>query len=267
MEPGLSISVPHFSAKTFVSARLPDAAYMSKDISDSEDEQPAIDPSRGKEDADFYGSLTRHPAARRTPTELSQPADAFSSGAGQRKRLRWLDDIEAPPFHCELCSMSVPQSQRAAHIRSTVHQFRLHEHESHRPVFFIPEHNIGYRLLADIMGWEGHGLGVRSQGPVEPVRTRVKNDRLGIGAPTRNRLAVTHTTAEHGKHGRSTYSADFEEGSIPRVRTALRSERAVRVRVAARERRRHRKLHDMVYRNVPQIPVAAPDGPDDGETQ
>jgi hypothetical protein len=150
-------------------------------------------------------------------------------------------------YVCEVCGVAVAGAAQAAHIRSTLHQFKLQEHLSPAPVFFVPPDSVGYRLMTGRMGWTGAGLGPREQGPTEPVATRVKNDRLGVGAPTRNVLAVTHSTAQRGTHGRSTHVVDFEAPVRGRRKPAVTARRELARRVS-RERRRHHAIHDAVYK-------------------
>lgn len=44
----------------------------------------------------------------------------------------------------------------------------------------LPSSNIGYRLLQK-MGWKGKGLGKDEQGIVEPIRSGIRDPKLGVG--------------------------------------------------------------------------------------
>lgn len=55
----------------------------------------------------------------------------------------------------------------------------------------IPESNRGYQLLRS-MGWkENTGLGIYEDGRIEPIATVLKQDRAGLGMPTR-KAKITH---------------------------------------------------------------------------
>jgi len=81
---------------------------------------------------------------------------------------------------------------QAKHIYSTLHQFNK-QHKEPSKVYYLPESNVGYRLMKDTLGWqEDQGLGKENQGNKEPIKTRLKNDRLGLGMKSRYPLRVTH---------------------------------------------------------------------------
>ncbi len=93
---------------------------------------------------------------------------------------------------CDVCNDKY-DSNRASleqHQASTVHQFNMH-----LPVkksYTIPPSNRGYRMLKRA-GWdEEQGLGVSNQGTRDPIKTRLKPDRLGLGMPSLHPLRVTH---------------------------------------------------------------------------
>ncbi|XP_078162161.1 D111/G-patch domain-containing protein [Carex rostrata] len=52
----------------------------------------------------------------------------------------------------------------------------------------IDSSNIGFKLLKKC-GWkEGTGLGASEQGRLEPIETRVKNNKRGLGADRKNKM-------------------------------------------------------------------------------
>ncbi|KAJ3087487.1 G patch domain and ankyrin repeat-containing protein 1 [Quaeritorhiza haematococci] len=112
-------------------------------------------------------------------------------------------------FFCEICeqNISIPfpsidleeeevdtlaQEAQSKHRSSMPHLLAKIEKERQEEdgtgskgptVYAFNEKNVGYRLLQS-HGWQhGQGLGADNQGRTYPIPTRLKADRLGIGAP------------------------------------------------------------------------------------
>ncbi len=100
-------------------------------------------------------------------------------------------------FYCEICKMTVElgSSTRNKHTTSTVHQFSC-QHKPKVTPYGIPESNRGFQLLLK-GGWDPErGLGPDQQGQQFPVKTVLKQDRLGFGLSSREtKPRVTHFSA------------------------------------------------------------------------
>lgn len=85
-------------------------------------------------------------------------------------------------MYCELCSTDVPDGQWIEHSQSICHQYKRKQ-KTH--VYVNPYMNSSsnaFRLMTE-MGWkEGNGLGLKGQGRLEPIPTRLKQNHLGVGA-------------------------------------------------------------------------------------
>ena len=99
-------------------------------------------------------------------------------------------------FYCEICKMTVElgSSTVSKHTTSTVHQFSC-QHKPKVTPYGIPESNRGFQLLLK-GGWNPEkGLGPEQQGQQFPVKTVLKQDRLGFGLPSKAKPRVTHFSA------------------------------------------------------------------------
>lgn len=216
-------------------------------------QQTRVQRTRAKERAESASESTLAESASASSEgdveDLAEEAASAATDDAVSGSVGWTG---APFFYCDVCQERVVSSpaQVTAHQASALHQYNVQSQAGPRPPqYFIPVSNVGHRMLRDKLGWEGFGLGRDSRGPTEPVRTRVKNDRLGIGVPQRSSLAVTHTTAERGKHGRSTYRADFDPEEKPK-KLKLRRAGGVREREVARERQRMSRIRHAIYRDL-----------------
>ena len=110
-------------------------------------------------------------------------------------------------YYCEICKLHV-SSDPTPHSTSTVHQFSC----QHRPTlhsYTIPHTNRGYQLLLR-EGWDpDRGLGADQQGQQYPVKTVLKQDRLGFGVALGTEARVTHFSA----HDRDAVKYARERGS------------------------------------------------------
>lgn len=81
--------------------------------------------------------------------------------------------------HCDTCGGDFD----SAHFSSIAHL--LNENKSELPVarrsdYQLRSSNKGYQMMLN-MGWNESGLGSSEQGRINPVRAKVKLDRLGVG--------------------------------------------------------------------------------------
>ena len=103
---------------------------------------------------------------------------------------------ESSSFYCDICKINVELGTTSVgnHTTSTVHQFSC-QHKPKVTPYGIPESNRGFQLLLK-GGWDPErGLGPEQQGQKFPVKTVLKQDRLGFGLSTRAKPRVTHFSA------------------------------------------------------------------------
>jgi len=134
---------------------------------------------------------------------------------------------------------------QAKHINSTLHQFNK-QHKEPSKVYYLPESNVGYRLMKETLGWqEDQGLGKENQGNKEPIKTRLKNDRLGLGMKSRYPLRVTHF---------NTRGATGDQGKEEIVKLTRGERRQMKKRKRETQKRHDAMLKAFVYKNLPDIP-------------
>jgi len=106
-------------------------------------------------------------------------------------------------YYCKTCELNIVEPSGCApssHDTSTVHQFSC-QHQPRVSSYGIPESNRGFQMLVK-GGWDpGKGLGSMRQGRQYPVKTILKQDRLGFGLSSKEggTPRVTHFTA-HDKN-------------------------------------------------------------------
>lgn len=85
-------------------------------------------------------------------------------------------------MYCELCDVVLRDDNWIHHTQSICHQVKRQNkvHVYVNP--FMNPSSSAFKVMT-AMGWEeGQGLGKEGQGRLEPIPTRLKNNRLGIGA-------------------------------------------------------------------------------------
>jgi len=104
-------------------------------------------------------------------------------------------------YYCKTCKLNVVKLSDCSskHETSTVHQFSC-QHHPKVSSYGIPKSNRGYQMLVR-GGWDpGKGLGSLEQGQQYPVKTILKQDRLGFGLNSKESgPRVTHFSA-HDKN-------------------------------------------------------------------
>ena len=98
------------------------------------------------------------------------------------------------PFYCEDCDEILNSSiDPEEHVRSFTHIF-MRNKEKPKKKYYLNESNKGYQILKYKLNWdENQGLGANNQGQLDPLKTRLKTDRKGLGAPSKGHpLMVTH---------------------------------------------------------------------------
>ena len=128
------------------------------------------------------------------------------SGGGKRRNRK---------FYCKLCQAVVTQSPRVSHDTSIVHLYSCQHHGSNVVPYGIPESNRGFQMLLR-SGWNPEkGLGSHKQGHRFPVKTVLKQDRLGLGVPGGSGKAkVTHFSA-HDQEAVRTHRDRHKKGQQP----------------------------------------------------
>ena len=97
-------------------------------------------------------------------------------------------------YTCDICKIDFKETSRTEHESSTVHLFNC-QHKPQSTHYYIPEGNIGFKLLLKD-GWDKEqGLGPEGKGLKFPVKTVLKRDRQGLGAnpdDPKSKPRVTH---------------------------------------------------------------------------
>lgn len=120
-------------------------------------------------------------------------------------------------FYCNSCQMAVSGSSRARHGTSIVHLFGNNHQAPNVIPYGIPESNRGFQMLLR-KGWDpGKGLGSQRQGHRFPVKTVLKQDRLGFGLEG-GRARVTHFSA-HDKEAIRSHKDRFKSKTRQSSRT------------------------------------------------
>ena len=92
--------------------------------------------------------------------------------------------------YCDICKLHLSDSVTSVHDVSTVHQFCC-QHRTKYLSYTLPQSNRGFQMMLR-SGWNpDKGLGSEGQGRQFPVKTVLKQDRLGIGIKSK-KPRVTH---------------------------------------------------------------------------
>jgi hypothetical protein len=146
-------------------------ASHKEDAQNQKQDEDSPDPQLGAEIAQFYASCFEE-------TEM-QPVSHSQDITSQKS------------FHCDVCDIQVFTSRRI-HECNITHQINQRSNIKEKIHFPVARGNPGYQILLK-NGWKETGLGKDEQGITFPIKTRIKNDRLGIGIPPRCAERVTHT--------------------------------------------------------------------------
>ncbi len=228
------MEVPGFKKKKFVreSGQFDDKQEAKRSALEDQ-ERLAL----GQEVSEFYGQLT---AA--SPTARTGHEHAF-------------DEHQQGGFYCSICQEVVhPKIERATHIRSTVHL--INDKYQPGPVYGIPADNVGYQMLIHKYDWEqDRGLGKRGDGRLEPLPTRLKSDRKGVGHAETRPLRITHFPSsfdgtklppcEDKRPMR--IEGECKKSSAAKKRTNLRISRQQKRARAEMEKDKEQAIKDAVY--------------------
>ncbi|KAI8600261.1 hypothetical protein EDD21DRAFT_416022 [Dissophora ornata] len=97
---------------------------------------------------------------------------------------------------CEPCQIEVREDDLERHRRGTAHLISQESPIKPLDTLALGHKNKGFRMLVS-SGWDyDKGLGAEGQGARHPVATRLKHDRLALGAAGTSKKLVTHTFEE-----------------------------------------------------------------------
>lgn len=105
-----------------------------------------------------------------------------------------IQSIKCEPFWCEECQHMFKETSKKSHETSTLHRFnRKNAYEFSRR-YFIPDSNIGFKMMLR-QGWNREsGLGPNNEGKLYPVKTTIRKARSGLGVK-QDSARVTHYSA------------------------------------------------------------------------
>ena len=125
-------------------------------------------------------------------------SETGSQDGGCKERTNPQRPKAATSYYCDVCKQTVTEYPTESHTTSTAHQFSC-QHRPPVPGYTIPQSNRGYQMMLR-SGWKPErGLGPEQEGRKFPVKTILKQDRLGFGQPveesSQRKARVTHFTA------------------------------------------------------------------------
>ncbi|KAF9914313.1 G patch domain and ankyrin repeat-containing protein 1 [Lobosporangium transversale] len=154
--------------------------------------------------SDDSTDVSSSPHLQALSNELQRPESDPSSEDTEVIRRNWL--IEKPAestrvvakghILCESCQIEVRQDDLERHRRGIAHL--MSEKSPIKPLdtLTLGHSNKGFRMLVN-SGWDYEkGLGAQGQGTRHPIATRLKHDRLALGAVGTSKKLVTHTFQE-----------------------------------------------------------------------
>lgn len=109
------------------------------------------------------------------------------------------EDTEAQPltfepFYCEDCKRMFKETSKESHETSTLHRFNRKNTFEFSRRYFIPESNIGFKMMLR-QGWDREsGLGPNNEGKIYPVKTTIRKARTGLGVKQES-ARITHYSA------------------------------------------------------------------------
>ena len=109
-------------------------------------------------------------------------------------------------YYCGICKQKVTED-KGRHTTSTIHQFSCQHTPSVHHGYTIPHTNRGYQMMLR-GGWDPEkGLGSCKEGRKYPVKTVLKQDRLGFGQTSEETMQ---------RKPRVTHFAAFDESAVKR---------------------------------------------------
>lgn len=98
------------------------------------------------------------------------------------------------PFWCNECQHLFKETSKKSHEASTLHRFNRKNSFEFSRRYFIPDSNIGFKMMLR-QGWDREsGLGPNSEGKLYPIKTTIRKARSGLGVK-QDSARVTHYSA------------------------------------------------------------------------
>lgn len=98
------------------------------------------------------------------------------------------------PFWCEECQQMFKETKKSSHQTSTLHRFNHKNSFEFTRRYFIPDSNVGFKMMLK-QGWDREtGLGPNNEGKLYPVKTTIRKARSGLGVK-QDSARVTHFSA------------------------------------------------------------------------
>ncbi|KAG0241366.1 hypothetical protein B0O80DRAFT_496180 [Mortierella sp. GBAus27b] len=184
-------SAPPAKKRKVQSSRGRDSASLTtKEVEASSDSSVAVPDPR----------LTSHIVSSSTPSIPT--SETTISAADEIVRRNWQSDqgstrpVAKGHILCESCQIEVREDDLERHRQGTAHLMSQESPIKPLDTLKLGYENKGFRMLVN-SGWDYEkGLGAEGQGARHPVATRLKHDRLALGAAGASKKAVTHTFEE-----------------------------------------------------------------------
>lgn len=162
-------------------------------------------------------------------------------------------------YFCPICNIKLDEKDKISHTLSVGHQLQRNKKEKSEEsqiIYEIPKGNPGYQILLK-KGWNERGLGKNESGNIAPIKTSIKNDRLGIGNKLLCPPKVTHTAVKIERRPnlhRRTIPKDIDKMDIFSALEALKTTDEQKYNVTKRHReliiKRDRIKHQMLFKEL-----------------
>ena len=160
-------------------------------------------------------------------------------------------------YFCEICDLEIELSKKTDHTLSVSHQMHRNKDRVLKQSYVIPTGNPGYQILLK-NGWNEKGLGRQENGALAPVKTILKNDRLGIGIKPICPPKVTHTNALNPPRRANLYHRTIPRNldqmdvfsALEALETTEEQKYAVSVRHRSLLLKRDRLKHNLLYQEI-----------------
>lgn len=136
---------------------------------------------------------TKRKNLKERPLRLSSSSTTLTRSSSAPSSLN-----QSITFYCDVCNQQITGMEEKKHIHMMPHMLEVSKSmtfpdQMKRPSvvrFGLSKNNIGFKMLENI-GWKvDEGLGKYGQGRREPIPTKIKNDKLGIGIKKKEILVV-----------------------------------------------------------------------------
>ena len=139
------------------------------------------------------------------------------------------------PWYCDQCKEEVAASRRQ-HYATILHHFHTPS-SLHLPPFVLQPSNRGYQMMLRA-GWQEEGLGAQGAGRLNPPKTLLKRDKLGLGAAALGKDRAARPRVTH-----------FQANDLEAVRTDRPGPAAAK-RVKPQQAANHARDHERALRHL-----------------